>query len=183
MSQGMKFIAEMGPLLLFFATYKFNGLIFATGVLIVATCVSVAFVYFKERKIPLMPLISAVILGIFGGLTLVFADEIFIKIKPTLVNILFAAILFAGVFKGRGLLKHLFGSALKMNEEAWVTFSFRWGVFFLCLAGLNEVIWRNFDTDFWVKFKVFGMLPLSLLFMLSQLPFLQRHVIDETKKT
>ncbi len=178
----MKFFSEMGPLLLFFVAYKFYGLIPATGVLIIATLFSVSIVYYLEKRIPIMPLASAIILGIFGGLTVFNGDEFFIKIKPTLVNILFAVILLGGFIKKKGLLKYLFDGALHMNDDAWLKFSLRWAVLFLFLAGTNEIVWRNFDTDFWVKFKVFGMLPITIMFMITQVPFLKRNMIEESKE-
>lgn len=182
MNQFHKFISEMGPLIIFFVCHKYYGLMTATAVLIVTTLISVVIVYIIEKKIPMMPLISAILLGFFGGLTLIFQDELFIKIKPTLINLIFAAILIIGFFMKKGLLKYLMGSAMVMSDEAWLKFSLRWGLFFIFLALVNEVVWRNFDTDFWVKFKVFGMLPLSMIFMVSQMPFLLKNMEDDNKK-
>lgn len=176
MKQPYKSLAEMGPLLLFFLSYKYYGLIPATGLLVAATIIAVAATYMVEKKVPMVPVISAVVLSIFGGLTFFSGDDLFIKLKPTIVNIIFAAILFIGVMRGKGLLKYLLGEALDMNDKAWVTLSFRWGLFFLFLAGLNEVIWRNFDTDFWVQFKVFGMLTCTIIFTLSQVAFVKANM-------
>lgn len=181
----MKYLLDYGPLVVFFVAYKFFGLIAATGALVAATAVSVVGFYLLQKRVPVMPLVSALVVGIFGGLTITLHDEIFIKLKPTIVNILFAVTLLGGayIFK-KGLLKYLFGEALPLPEEAWLTFSKRWGLFFLFLAVVNEVVWRHFPTDFWVKFKVFGMLSMSILFTLSQWPFLKRYIsVEKSEKT
>lgn len=170
----------MGPLVAFFVAYRYFGLIDATYVLIAATSLSVIITYLMYKKVPVMPLVTALVVGIFGGLTIALHDEVFIKLKPTIVNTIFAVILLGGVVFKKGMLQYVLGEAWEMNEEAWRKFSLRWGVFFLFLAGINEVVWRNFSTDFWVEFKVFGMLTLSILFTLSQIPFLKRHI--ETKE-
>jgi intracellular septation protein len=119
-----------------------------------------------------MPLFSAIILGIFGSITIFSGNEIFIKMKPTLLNLLFALILFFGYFFKKPFLKYIFASKVELSEEAWILLSKRWGLFFIFLAVLNEIIWRNFTTDFWVKFKVFGILIISLIFTLTQLPYM-----------
>lgn len=178
MKQPWKFLSEMGPLAIFFLVYKTHGIIEATLAILVSTVIAVIATYVVEKKIPIMPLISAVVLGIFGGLTVISGDEFFIKIKPTLVNCTFSAILFVGILKGKGLLKNLMDSAINMNDDAWKIFSKRWAFFFLFLAILNEVIWRNFPTDFWVQFKVFGMLTCTIGFTALQVPFLKRNMIE-----
>lgn len=175
----MKFLLETAPLVVFFIVYKSYGLMEATAVLIAATSLCAAISYVVHKKVPIMPVITAVVVAIFGGLTIISEDELFIKIKPTVVNILFAAILLGGVAFKKGMLRYLLGEAFTMSEEAWRSFSLRWGLFFLFLAGTNEVIWRNFPTDFWVEFKVFGMLSLSIAFTLSQIPFLKRHMKEK----
>jgi intracellular septation protein len=182
MKQSTRNILEFAPLLIFFVIYKWQDLIIATAALVAATTVTVIISYVLEKKVPMMPLVSAIILGIFGTLTVVFEDEFFIKIKPTIVNILFSVVLIGGALLKKSVLKHLLGHAITMPEKAWLQFSIRWGVFFLLLAGMNEFIWRSFDTDFWVKFKVFGMLPMTILFMLSQVPFLKKHMDSPSKK-
>lgn len=177
-----KFLSDMGPLAVFFLVYKWYGLIEATAALIAATFVSVLYVYWSEKKIPTMPLASAVLVGIFGGLTIISEDEVFIKMKPTILNTLFGLILLIGVCFRKGLLQYLLDDAFKMKAKAWRIFSFRWALFFFFLAIVNEIVWRNFGTDFWVKFKVFGMLPLTMAFTLTQVPFIQKHHIVEDKQ-
>lgn len=179
MPQWIKTALDFGPLLAFFIAYKFAGLMPATAVLMVLTAVSIAFTYAAERKLHAAPLLSAVVVGVFGGLTLWLDNEYFIKLKPTLINVIFAAVLLIGASFGKGLLKPLLGMALVMPDAAWKTLSVRWGIFFLCLAGMNELVWRNVSTDAWVNFKVFGILPLIMLFSLTQLGFIQRHAETE----
>ena len=126
-----------------------------------------------------MPLVGAVFVLIFGGLTLALDDDLFIKIKPTVVNCLFATLLFAGLAWRRSLLKLLMGSVLVLDEIGWRKLTWRWAFFFVALAVLNEIVWRNFSTDVWVNFKVFGLLPLSLVFGAAQIPLILRHQIQE----
>ncbi len=123
----------------------------------------------------MMPLVSGVFVIVFGGLTLILADETFIKIKPTLVNCLFAVVLIGGLAFKKSLLKPLFGSAFQLSEKGWRLLTLRWGGFFILLAFLNEVIWRNFSTDFWISFKLFGILPLTLIFAVLQTPLVIRE--------
>jgi intracellular septation protein len=122
-----------------------------------------------------MPLFTAVVVTVFGILTIMLDDERFIKMKPTIVNVLFAFILWGGLFFKKNFMQHIFGKGLKMKEAAWRVFTIRWSLFFIFLAILNEYIWRNFSTDHWVQFKVFGLMGLSFLFVLSQVPFLQKN--------
>ncbi|MFT6220408.1 MAG: intracellular septation protein [Lentimonas sp.] len=147
----------------------------ATIALLVATLVALTIIYIKTRKIAKMPLFSAILLGIFGFLTVFSGNEIFIKIKPTLVNLLFASILLSGYFLKKPLLKMLLGHSLIMQESAWHQLSLRWAIFFIFLAILNEIMWRHFSTDFWVGFKVFGILPITIMFTLFQIPFILRQ--------
>ena len=174
----MKFILEILPLAAFFITYNQLGLMKATVALMIATAISVTTLYVIEKKIPLNPLISAILVGLFGGMTLFFDDPIFIKMKPTILNTLFAIILFAGVRMGKPPLKYLMQMAIQLTEEGWQKLSVRWALFFLFLAILNEIIWRTQSEDFWVNFKVFGMLPLSIGFMLLQMPLINRTIIE-----
>lgn len=180
LSPWVKLLLDLGPLAVFFAAYRTLGLEAATLALIVATLISLIMLYAATRKIAVMPLITALCVGIFGGLTLLLQDELFIKMKPTVVNLLFAGILFGGLAFGRPMLKYLLESAVSLTEKGWRVLSRRWGFYFVFLAGLNEFIWRHYSTDFWVDFKVFGMFSLTLLFTLAQIPLMQREMIEET---
>ncbi|MEK9833202.1 MAG: septation protein A [Rhodospirillaceae bacterium] len=157
-----------------------QGLFEATAAFMVATLIALAAGWVLERRLPVMPLVSGIFVLFFGGLTLVLADETFIKLKPTLVNTLFAAILFGGLATGRSLLKPLFGAAVQLTERGWRQLTLRWAVFFVVLAILNEIVWRNFSTDFWVSFKLFGIMPLTFVFAAAQTPlFLREQIPDD----
>ncbi len=178
--QILKFICDFLPLLTFFLIYKAypgNSIINATIGLVIVTFITLIISYIFTKQIAAMPLFSAIILGIFGFLTVFSGNEIFIKIKPTLLNLLFAIILLFGYFSKKPLLKSLLGSAFEIKDEAWLELSKRWAIFFIFLAVLNEVIWRNFPTDFWVGFKVFGILPLSIIFTCLQIPYIMKQTI------
>jgi len=195
----MKLAIEAGPLVVFFLVNGRDGLpefrhlwmaegavplvgqsLFeATGAFMVATVIALVAGWRLERKLPIMPLVSGGFVLVFGGLTLVLADETFIKLKPTLVNTLFAVILFGGLAFGRALLKPLFGAALQLSDRGWRVLTLRWAIFFVILAILNEIVWRNFTTDFWVSFKLFGIMPLTFLFAASQTPLLLREQVEE----
>lgn len=181
-----KFLCDYLPLIVFFACYKFsqteNPLITATIYMVITTLLALAISYILTRKISMMALTSGTVLAIFGALTVIFKDETFIKLKPTIINLLFAAILFYGYFTRKTFLSYLLGEQLKMRDQAWLNLSFRWGVFFIFLAILNEIIWRSTSTDFWVQFKVFGMMPLSIIFTLTQVPYMMREVKKEEEK-
>lgn len=182
MSQKLRFALDFGPLLAFFAAYQAAGLMAATVTLILCTLGALAFLYAKERKVAITPLVTGIAVTVFGGLTLLLQDETFIKIKPTLVNLLFAIILFIGLATGRPLLKYLLESAFRLDEQGWRLLTRRWAFFFVALAALNEVIWRNFSTDFWVSFKVFGMLTATIAFTLAQIPLISRHMVEERQE-
>ena len=170
---------DYGPLAGFFIAYVLSGLMAATAVVIVLSVTAAALAWVFERKIPAMPLITAGVVAVFGGLTLWLQDETFIKMKPTIVQALIAAILLGGLLSGRAFLKPLLGAMLPpMPEAAWRQLTLRYGLFFLAMAGLNEIVWRTQSTDVWVTFKVFGILALTLAFALAQVPFLQRHRDD-----
>jgi intracellular septation protein len=172
---------DFAPLAVFFLSYRFGGLMVATLALIAATFLSLALSYFCERRVAPAPLLSALLIGIFGGLTLLLQDPLFIKMKPTILNALFALVLLTGAYGfRRGLLKPLLEMALTLTEEGWRILSLRWGYFFLFLAALNEIIWRNFSTDFWVGFKVFGMLTITLAFAVAQYPLIKRHEAEHS---
>lgn len=180
-----KFLCDYLPLIVFFGFYKLsntpNPLITATIYMVITTIIALAISYILTRKISMVALVSGGLLAIFGGLTILFEDELFIKIKPTIINSLFAITLFYGYFTKRTFLSKLLGDQIKMSSNAWLTLSLRWGIFFSFLAILNEIIWRTCSTDFWVQFKVFGMMPLSLLFTFSQVPFMMREVKKSEK--
>lgn len=181
-----KFIVDFLPLIVFFTVFKLSKspkpIIDATISLIIVTAIVLVISYILTKKIAIVPLLSALILGFFGGLTIFYDNEIFIKTKPTIVNLCFAVILFFGYFNKKPLLQYLFGSAMNISHKAWMVLSFRWGCFFVFLAILNEIIWRNFPTEFWVKFKVFGMLPCSILFALLNMPYIAKEINKEENK-
>ncbi len=177
----LKLTLEMGPLaLFFFANAKF-GIFTATGVLMAGVLIALAVSWAMTRQLPVMPLVTAVAVLIFGGLTFVFHDELFIKLKPTIVNTLFGVTLLVALWFDRPLLPLVLDSVLQLTNEGWRILTLRWGVFFLFLALLNEVVWRTQTTDFWVSFKVWGTMPLTLLFALSQTPLILRHEVKPTQ--
>ena len=176
LSTNLKLALDFAPLGVFFVAFKFSDVLTATVALIMATLISIGIIYWAERKIALAPLISGVLVTILGGLSIALKDDQFIKMKPTLVNLMFAAALLGGVVFGKkGLLKYVLDVAFSLTEEGWRILSRRWGFYFLFLAALNEVIWRNFSTEFWVNFKVFGMLMLTLVFTMCQLPLVEKY--------
>ncbi|MEE8628089.1 MULTISPECIES: septation protein A [Methylobacterium] len=179
-----KLALELGPLGVFFFgnayAEKFGfaadqRLFVATGLFIVATLVALAVHYVWVRRLPIMPLVSGVVVVVFGGLTLLLRDEVFIKLKPTIVNSLFGAVLLGGLAFGRPLLALVLDSVFDLTQEGWRKLTFRWGLFFFFLAAVNEVVWRTQTTDFWVSFKVFGIMPLTIAFALAQTPLLLRY--------
>lgn len=151
----------------------------ATAAFMVAITISLTVSLWLTRRLPIMPLVSGVVVLVFGALTLWLHDELFIKLKPTIVNSLFGSVLLLGLVFGKALLGYVFDSAFRLTDEGWRKLTLRWGVFFFVLAAINEIVWRNFSTDFWVNFKVFGIMPITLLFTLSQLPLIQKHAILE----
>ena len=179
MGQWTKLLIEMGPLVAFFIANWKAGIFWGTGVFMVATAAALTASWVLTRKIAMVPLVSAVFVALFGALTLWLHSELFIKVKVTLINALFGAVLLGGVAMGRSYIKLIMGEAVKLTEEAWRTLSVRWGLFFFAMAGLNEVIWRNFSTDAWVNFKVFGLLPITLVFAFANAPYMSRHMIED----
>ena len=175
----MKLVFEVGPLAVFFIMNGRFGIFYATGAFMAATLISLVTSRIFLKRIPVLALVTGVFVMTFGFLTIYLHDDTFIKIKPTVVNTLFAVILAAGLYFRRPVLKFALGEILQMREEGWRLLTFRWIGFFLFLAVLNEVMWRNFSTDTWVSFKSFGMMPLTFLFMLSQITLIMRHQISE----
>ena len=165
----------MGPLLAFFAANASYGIFVATGVFMVAIVLALVVAYAAARHIPTLPLVSGVIVMVFGGLTLYLQDETFIKLKPTIVNALFAAVIFGGLGFGKNYVKSLLGTMVALNDAGWRLLAIRWGLFFVVMAVVNEIVWRNFSTDTWVSFKVFGFLPLTVVFALAQTPLIHRY--------
>lgn len=170
-----KFLIEVGPLgVFFFANNRFD-IFTATAAFMVAVTISLAANYALERRLPAMPLVTGVFVLVMGGLTLYLQDDLFIKIKPTITNLLFAGILLGGLAWGKLFLRYVFGAAFRLENAGWRILTIRWSLFFVFLAIVNEIVWRNFDTDTWVNFKVFGIMPLTFIFALAQLPVVKRH--------
>ena len=172
---------DYGPLAVFFAAYVIEGLMAATAALIVATVLVLGLSMGIQRTVPKLPLITAGIVTLFGGLTLALDDPAFIKMKPTIVQAIFAAVLLGGLGFGRALLKPVLGMAMPwtITERGWRQLTLRWGVFFAAMAVLNEVVWRTQSTDFWVSFKVFGLMGLTIAFALTQMPLMTREKVEE----
>jgi len=175
----LKPTVDYGPLVVFFVAYLKWDLLTATAALMGATAIALVVSLLVARRIPIMPLITAVIVGIFGGLTLWLHDETFIKMKPTIVEALFSAVLFGGLLFDRPLLKPLMESAWPMSDTGWRVLTRRFGFFFAAMAVLNEIVWRTQSTDFWVTFKVFGLMGLTLLFAVTQVSLMQRHALPD----
>lgn len=176
MSPTLRFITDFLPLIGFFAGYKFFGLYAGTVALIALTLISLLITYAMEKRLAVMPLVSGGLVAVFGGLTLWLQDETFIKMKPTIVNLLFAAVLTGGLMMKKNLLQLVLGQALSITDEGWRILSQRWAGFFIFLACLNEFIWRHYPTEFWVSFKVFGMFTLTMAFALAQIGLIQRSL-------
>ena len=174
-----KLATELGPLLVFFAANAKFNLFVATGAFMVAIVAAVIASYVVVRHVPLMALVTAVIVLVFGGLTLVLHDETFIKVKPTIIYALFAATLFVGVMMGRSFIAILFDQVFNLTPEGWRLLTIRWAIFFAFMAVLNEVIWRTQSTDFWVAFKAFGAVPLTAVFAMAQMPLVKRYQIED----
>jgi intracellular septation protein len=178
----LKLGLELGPLIVFFFANARFGIFAATGAFMIATIVALSASWWLTRRLAIMPIVTGVVVFVFGGLTLLLQDEVFIKMKPTIVNALFGAVLLGGLALGRPLLGYVFDSVFRLDDEGWRKLTFRWGIFFFVLAVLNEVVWRSVSTDMWVNFKVFGIMPLTVLFTLTQMPLIQRHALPEPEK-
>ncbi len=175
-NQWLKLGIELTPLLIFFGVNSSKGIIVATGAFMVAVVISIFFSWKILGKVAPMLWISAAVVGIFGGLTIYFDDETFIKIKPTIVNGIFSVILFGGLLFQKHFLKSLLQAAFPpLQERGWALLTRNWALFFLAMALVNEFVWRNFSTDTWVSFKVFGFLPLTMVFALAQTPIIIKY--------
>ena len=176
----LKFIADFGPLLIFFTVYYKSGndLGVAIPPLIISTIIAVGVVYFLEKKIPYIPLVGGVVISLFGGLTLYFDNPVFLYMKPTIINVIFAITLITGkTFFNKNFLKFFFKTAFQLDELGWSKLNNRWAYFFIFLAFLNELVWRTQPETTWVNFKVWGILPLTFIFTASQLPMINKHKI------
>jgi len=174
----LKFITDFGPLLIFFTVYykSGNNLSIAIPPLIIATLIAILISYIVEKKIPYLPLIGGIIISIFGGLTLYFNNPVFLYMKPTIINIIFAIVLIFGkVFLNQNFLKFFFNNAIQMNEIGWDKLNYRWIIFFIFLALLNELVWRTQTEIVWVNFKVWGILPLTFVFTAFQIPLINKY--------
>jgi intracellular septation protein len=200
LSPGLKLMLDLGPLLVFVLGYfrpqwftpllsrllpetllsgEHAGIFVATSLFIPAILAALAVSYAITRHLPVMPVVTAVIVVVFGGLTLILQDENFIKVKPTIVYVLFAATLLGGLAFKKPLLGMVFDSAFNLTEEGWRKLTVRWGLFFLVMAVVNEMVWRTQSTTFWVNFKAFGFIPLTMVFALAQFPLLQKYAVQE----
>ena len=193
----LKLALEMGPIVLFVLAYsqgariaEFLGItgvlekpiFLATAVIMVATAVSIGLSLMLIKSVPAMPIVTLVVVTIFGGLTLYFQDETFIKMKPTIINSLFGVVLLAGLAFRKNFLKTVMGMAFPIDDHGWKKLATRWGIFFLFLAVVNEIVWRNFSEGFWVGFKFWGMTGLTFAFVASQMPMIMRHSTEEPEE-
>ena len=200
LAPGLKLVLDLGPLLVFFfantrpalfapllapflSAELLNGphagIFTATAVFIPAVLLALAFSYAKTRHLPVMPLVTAIVVVVFGGATLILQDELFIKLKPTIIYVLFGGVLLGGLAFGKPLLGMVFDSVFNLTDEGWRKLTLRWALFFLALAVLNEAVWRTQTTDFWVAFKVFGVVPITFVFAALQYPLLTKYAVTE----
>ena len=178
----LKFVTDFGPLLAFFIIYYRNDkdLVSAIPALIIATLIAICVIYLLEKRIPILPLIGAILVCLFGGLTIFFDNPVFIYLKPTIINLIFAFALFFGkVVLNKNFLKKLFESSIKLEEAGWDKLIIRWIGFFIFLAILNEAVWRTQTEEFWINFKVWGILPITFIFTAFQLPLIQKYKKSE----
>jgi intracellular septation protein len=174
----LKLVLDLGPLLLFFFANARFGIFAATATFMVAVIAALIVSYVITRHLPIMPVVTAIIVLVFGGLTLFLHDATFIKVKPTIIYAMFGAILLGGLLFNKPLLGVVFDSLFHLTDEGWRKLTWRWTIFFFALAVLNEIVWRNTSTDVWVDFKVFGVVPLTFLFAALQYPLTQKYAID-----
>lgn len=187
----LKLALEFGPLAIFFFANSYGDRLFgvaedrrifvATGIFIAASLIALALSRALMGYLPRMAIVNAIVVTVFGGLTLALDDAFFIKVKPTIVNALFGSVLLGGLLFGRALLSLVLETVLQLDEEGWRKLTFRWGLFFFVLAAINEVVWRTQTQDFWVAFKVWGVMPLTMAFALAQTPLILKHEIKPAK--
>ena len=175
----VKIALDLGPLVLFFFANSRFGIFTATATFMVAIVLALGVSYLLTRHLPVMPLVTAIVVLVFGTLTLLLQDELFIKLKPTIIYVLFGGVLMGGLVFGKPLLGMVFDSVFQLTEEGWRKLTLRWALFFLALAVLNEIVWRTQTTDVWVSFKVFGVVPLTFLFAALQYPLLTKYAVPE----
>ncbi|MDC0861921.1 septation protein A [Alphaproteobacteria bacterium] len=176
----MKQLFEFFPLIVFFAVYykSDKDLYISIAAVIIATLISLVALYIKERKISTMMLVSTIILVVFGGLSLFFKNEIFFKMKPTIINSLFAIVLIISTYLNKPILKMMLNSSIKLTDQGWSILNKMWTGYFVFLAILNEIVWRNYTTDIWVNFKVFGIMGVTIAFTILQIPLLKKYLIE-----
>ncbi len=177
--QLLKLALELGPLVIFFVVNARADIFAATAWFMGAMVISLSLSWLLLKRIAIMPLVTGAVVLVFGGLTLYLQDDTFIKMKPTIVNVLFGSVLLGGLVFGQSLLKHVFGEVYKLQEKGWSILTLRWGVFFFVLAVLNEFVWRNFTTDQWVSFKVWGIMPITIVFSMLQMKLLSQYAPAE----
>src|SRR5664279_2337411 len=175
----LKLVLDIGPLVLFFAANSKFGIFAATGAFMVAVLIALTVSYAMTRHVAIMPVVTAVIVLVFGGLTLFLHDDLFIKLKPTIIYVLFGGTLLAGIALDKPFLSIMFDQMFHLTAEGWRKLTWRWALFFLALAVLNEIVWRTQTTDFWVSFKLFGVVPLTFLFGGLQYPLLVKYSTDK----
>lgn len=175
-------LTDYGPLVVFFVAYLLDDLMTATAALMAATVVALALGLALAGRVPVMAVVTAAIVGVFGALTLILNDDTFIKMKPTIVQLIFAAVLLAGLALGRSPLKAVLGKALEIDDAGWKALHLRYAIFFVAMAALNELVWRTQSEDLWVSFKVFGLAALTVAFTLAQMPLINRHQLPEEPK-
>lgn len=179
---GLKLVLDIGPLVLFFAANARFGIFTGTAAFMAAVAIALAVSYAVTRHIAIMPVVSAVVVLVFGSLTLLLHDETFIKLKPTIIYTLFGATLISGYLLKKPLLEIVFDSVFHLKEEGWRILTLRWATFFFAAAALNELIWRTQTTDLWVNFKLFGFVPLTFIFAAAQYPLLMKYAPNEARK-
>lgn len=179
--QMLRLVLDLGPLLVFFAAFKYSNIYMATGIFMAAVLTALAVGYWLERKISPMPAFTAVLVLVLGGLTIYLQNDTFIKMKPTVLYAFFGVLLLGGLFANRLFIKYVFGQAFDLTEHGWRKLTVRWGLFAFFLAIANEVVWRHFSTDIWVDYKVWGTYPLIFLFAMAQMPLIMKHGVETEK--